>query len=169
MKVAVKDANVLIDLIEADLLGLWFRLGIETQTTDLVRYEIRQPVQRQRIDAFVDAGSLKIVELSSEELLLVQSESRRLKVSLADASAFALARSLGAALLSGDQVLRKAAAAAGVEVRGVLWVFDRLIEDGLISAPKAATRLRHLMGIGSFLPATDCMARLHRWEEKERS
>jgi hypothetical protein len=30
MKVAVKDANVLIDLVEGDLLGLWFRLGIET-------------------------------------------------------------------------------------------------------------------------------------------
>ncbi len=32
MKIAVKDANILIDLIEADLLGLWFRLGIETYT-----------------------------------------------------------------------------------------------------------------------------------------
>jgi hypothetical protein len=36
MKIAVKDANVLIDLIEADLLGLWFQLGIETHTADLV-------------------------------------------------------------------------------------------------------------------------------------
>ena len=35
MKVAVKDANVLIDLVEGDLLGLWFRLGIETYVPDL--------------------------------------------------------------------------------------------------------------------------------------
>jgi len=46
MKVAVKDANVLIDLVEGDLLGLWFRLGIETHVPDLVLEEIKNPGQR---------------------------------------------------------------------------------------------------------------------------
>ena len=168
MRVAVKDANILIDLIEADMLPLWFRLGIETHTTDLVRYEVQEPTQRRILDNFVNAGLLRVVELSPEELSSVQGVSVRLRVSLADASALALAKRLGAALLSGDQALRKAAAAEKIEVRGVLWVLDRLVERRLLVPGAAATHLRTLMDGGSFLPAGECNERLRRWEAKGR-
>ena len=54
MKVAVKDANVLIDLVEGDLLGLWFRLGIETYVPDLVLDEIRHPNHRRIMGSVLD-------------------------------------------------------------------------------------------------------------------
>ena len=58
MRIAVKDASILIDLAEGDLLGLWFQLKIETHTTDLVLREVKQETQWQRVSPFVDAGLL---------------------------------------------------------------------------------------------------------------
>jgi predicted nucleic acid-binding protein len=119
MKAAVKDANILIDLAEADLLGLWFKLDIE------------------------------------------------MHVSLPDASAYQLAQTLGAILLSGDRTLRNAATKSGVEVRGVLWVLDSLVQKKLLPAVEAAARLHRLMTGQSFLPPVECAKRLGRWEGKD--
>ena len=44
MKVAVKDTNVLIDLVEGDLLGLWFLLGIETHCQHRSETHVNLPV-----------------------------------------------------------------------------------------------------------------------------
>ena len=41
MKVAVKDACVLIDLANGGLLEAWFQRGIETHTTDLVARQVK--------------------------------------------------------------------------------------------------------------------------------
>lgn len=60
MRIAVKDASILIDLAEGDLLGLWFRLEIETHTTDLVLQEVKQETQWRRVSPFVDAKLLQI-------------------------------------------------------------------------------------------------------------
>jgi predicted nucleic acid-binding protein len=164
MRVAVKDANVLIDLVDADLLASWFRLGIETHTTDLVRHEVADPAQRQVVDRFVSAGLLHVEPLSARQLADVSDTARRLKLSLADASALALAKELRATLLSGDRALRRVAAAEKVDVRGVLWVFDKLVARGELATATAAARLRGLQRKGNFLPADECAGRLARWE-----
>ncbi len=40
MKVAIKDANVFIDLEIAGLFDLWFQLGIETHTSVFIQEEL---------------------------------------------------------------------------------------------------------------------------------
>ncbi len=107
MKVAVKDANVLIDLVEGDLLALWFRLGIETHVPDLVLAEITSPDQRPIVMAMVEAGNLKVGTFGPEQVGRIASYRRRYRVSLADASAIVLAEHLQATLLSGDKLVRK--------------------------------------------------------------
>ena len=42
LRIAVQDANVLIDLELAGLFDLWFQTGIETHTTDLIRAELER-------------------------------------------------------------------------------------------------------------------------------
>ena len=44
MILAIQDAKILIDLHKAGLLEAYFRLGIETHTTDLVLLEVRPSV-----------------------------------------------------------------------------------------------------------------------------
>lgn len=164
MKIAVKDANILIDLIEADLLGLWFRLGIETYTTDLVRFEIKKASQRRTLDSFVEAGLLKVECCDADTLTMIGQIKDEYGVSMADASTFVLARKLGATLLSGDNMLRKAANVADIEFRGVFWVFDRLIEEKHLSKADACLRLQRLLDCGSFLPRGVCNDRFRAWK-----
>lgn len=59
MRIAVKDSSILIDLAEADLLGLWIQLKIETHATDFVLHEVSRGQQWAQISPFVDAGLLQ--------------------------------------------------------------------------------------------------------------
>jgi predicted nucleic acid-binding protein len=166
MKVAVKDANILIDLIESDLLGLWFKLGIQTYVSDLVQLEIIEDDQKRVFNSFVDAGLLIIARLSSDELNLAFEKREKHKISIEDASALIIAQRKSAILLSGDNRLRKTAEGEGVKVFGVIWVFDRLIEEDLLTPQDAINKLRSLLEIGSFLPKAIREGRIHKWKTK---
>ncbi|MFM8358125.1 MAG: hypothetical protein ACKOET_06170 [Verrucomicrobiota bacterium] len=163
MKVAVKDANVLIDLVGGDLLGLWFRLGIETHVLDLVLVEIEDPDQRRMVLAMVEAGNLKVRTFSPEQLARVGSYKVRYRVSLADASAILLAEELRATLLSGDKLVRKGGQSLNLDVRGLLWVFDELVHRRLLEPADAAVRLERVVDAGARLPAGQVDTRLRRW------
>jgi len=71
MRVAVKDACLLIDLANGGLLEAWFQLGIETCTTDLVLRQVKADNQWQAVKAFVDASLLLVHSLSGNELLKI--------------------------------------------------------------------------------------------------
>lgn len=167
MLVVVKDACLLIDLAEADLLGLWFGLGIETYATNLVLAEVSIPAQKAKIDPFVEAKMLKQQVLTSEELIQAVQLLDRNGISLADASACFLAKKLNAPLLTGDRRLRSVAEAREVETHGLLWVFDLLVEKEILAKLEAAERLECLIRRGSRLPQGECTARIKKWRSKD--
>ncbi len=109
MRIAVKDASILIDLAEGDLLGLWFQLKIDTHTTDLVLREVKQETQWQRVSPFVDAGLLQVHATAAAQIAAVVTFSQTHGISLPDASGVLLARRLQACLLTGDRRLRRTA------------------------------------------------------------
>lgn len=163
MKVAVKDANILIDLVEGDLLGTWFRLRIETHIPDLVLAEITNLDQRRMVLAMVEAGNLRVGTLTPEQLGQAVLYKRRYQISLADASAILMAEHLQATLLSGDKLVRKGGQSLALDVRGLLWVFDELVDRDLIIAADAAERLERVVGAGARLPKDQVEARLRKW------
>lgn len=85
---------MLIDLVEGDLLGLWFRLGIETYVPDLVLDEIKHPNHRRMVLAMVEAGNLRVGTFSPAQLSQVDSYKQRYRISLADAAAILLAEQM---------------------------------------------------------------------------
>ena len=166
MKVAVKDANVLIDMAEAGLLDLWFSLGIPTHTTDLVLAEMDETRQRTQIAPFVSSRQLRIHPVSATNLVKTAILANIHRISPADASALLLSKRLKAILLTGDGRLRKVAGLQSVEVNGVLWIFDHRVEKGLLSGHDATSRLKRLCRVGSFLPANQCDERIARWDRQ---
>ena len=166
MRVAVKDANILIDLIESDLLGLWFKLGVETYISDLVQLEIHDERQARTLQAFVDAGLLIVESLSPDELQESVIKHTKHRISIEDASALILAQKKKAMLLSGDSTLRKTAEAEGIDVHGVLWVFDRLVEKALLTPADAIAKLQALQALGTFLPQALCDKQIHEWRKR---
>lgn len=173
IKVAVKDASVLIDLAYGDLIGHWFALGIETYTTDAVYTEVKAGSHAGVIEKFVDAGLLIIDQISSDDALewltKVQRYSDTLNISFADASALICAEDKSALLLTGDRLLRKQAESSGIEVRGVIWVIDMLVWKDTIDFELAANALNEILAKGARLPSSECKTRLENWRQGTKS
>ncbi|MDQ3621266.1 MAG: hypothetical protein M3463_02090 [Verrucomicrobiota bacterium] len=135
MKIVVHDASVLIDLYHAGALDAWLTADIEAWTTELVFFEVEQPLQKQRT-----SGALKVKQYTAEELIALDVARADLPatLSLEDASALLLAKMMEAAFVTGDGELRNAALAAGVEVHGVLWILDEMVAAAKTSPRYAA-------------------------------
>ena len=68
-----------------------------------------------------------------------------------------------AVLLTGDSKLRRNVQRAGVEVRGVLWVLDHLVDTGRLEPQAAAYSLTMMISAGAFLPEDQCARRIRHW------
>lgn len=160
----MQDANILIDLELAGILDHWFQLDHETHTTDQITRQLENGGHK---GALIYIREKIIIErsFSFEELSEIESlrESCGRGPDFNDCSMLYLAIELGACLLTGDKQLRKESEAREVEVRGILWVFDQIVENNLIVPPIAAERLYLLLNEGSFLPAQECESRIQRW------
>lgn len=165
-KIAVQDANVLIDLELAGLFDLWFQTGIETHTTDLIREELENGGHIQAL-AYFASGQVMEHGLTFEEIMAVSELEREIgsKAKFNDCSVIFLALKLDAMLISGDKPLRKAGKERRIEVHGTLWIFDQLVESKLLPSGIAASKLKHLRSLDRFFPQGECELRLRRWQE----
>lgn len=167
MKIAVKDASVLIDLLDSDLIGSWFKLGIETHVSDFVHAEIQKAEQKRLLDSFESAGLLSVVRINNNDVIQLSELSqlsRELGVSIPDASAVKLVESLDQGfLLTSDGTLRVRAERKGLEVRGLLWILDLMLWHDVISFREADKALTTVLAAGSRQPAVECQKRQEAW------
>ncbi|MBE2181615.1 MAG: hypothetical protein IAE97_14210 [Chthoniobacterales bacterium] len=164
MKIAIKDANILIDLANCDLVEACMRLPYEFVTTELVLLQLRQEAQWAAVEPFVATGLIRTATLSADEEYRVAVDPLIDVLGHADMQVLWLAMREQAILLTGDLKLRKEASRRRVLVHGLLWILDELIETRILAAAEAAKRLRLAMAGRAFLPQTECDARLKRWE-----
>ena len=138
MKVLVSDTSVLIDLEHGSLLETGFRLPFEFAVPDLL---YQQELRDRGGSALVELG-LGVEELNGEEVeLALNYRQGRRSLSLPDSFALALAKSRAWTLLSGDGELRELAAEENVACHGVLWLIDRMFEEGVEGGNKLRTGL----------------------------
>ncbi|MEI6175521.1 MAG: hypothetical protein WCS43_01400 [Verrucomicrobiota bacterium] len=173
MKVAVKDANVFIDLESMGLLDLWFQLEIVTLTSSFVVMELEDGGHDNAL-ACIHAGLAIEAEISGAEMAGAfadfQDDHGQTGLSEADLSVIYLAIRENAMVLSGDRLLRSSARTRHLEVHGTLWMMDRLVDNGLLKPAVAADRLESLMQrTGSqqrFLPKAECESRIRGWRKR---
>jgi rRNA-processing protein FCF1 len=163
MKVVVEDANVLLDLLNVGILGLWLGGNYEHLTTHLVRDEIDNEEQQKQIQLLIDAGKLILRSIESQTWPEIKVFSDQHRVSIPDACVWKVAKEEKAVLLTGDSKLRKAALATGVEVHGVLWILDELIKSNQIILSKACEALDVMEAKNAFLPRDECDKRRELW------
>ena len=139
MKVLVSDTSVLIDLERGSLLETGFRLPFEFAVPDLL---YQQELKEHGGDALIELG-LNVEELDGEEVALALSYRRRRRsLSLPDCFTIALAKFRAWTLLSGDGGLRELAAEERITCHGVLWLIDRMFEEGVEEGNKLCNGLR---------------------------
>jgi predicted nucleic acid-binding protein len=165
MKVAVKDANILIDLVNGGLLELCLGLPYEFVTTDLVLFQLEVEAQWSAVQPFVDSGALRTVSLTGTEMEEVVADPIHFSLGLVDAQVLWLAAKEKGILLTGDLPLRQEAERRKVSVHGLLWILAQMIGAGKLEPPAAAKALRIMMAKGARLPASECERLLRGWEK----
>ncbi len=162
-KIAVQDANILIDLVNAGMVDDCMKLEYKFITTSFVISEIDE-YQLSVLQPHIDSTCLEILTLDEDEIVTVQqiiSENHIL--SAEDVSVYLLALRVKATLLTGDNNLRKYAVSHGVDVCGILWLLDQMIASEIISTSQATLYLQTCLNKKSRLPKKDCDDRFESW------
>ncbi len=166
MILLVNDANILIDLLKIDLLESFFQLQYEFHMTDFAAAEVQEDNVVELEHCF-ENGSLQKKAFNYEELVQVQLlEVEHQALSIADCSCLFHARTLSAKLLTGDAALRRTAEQADIPVHGILWIFDELVSQEIVTKEQAYEKLSQLVTINSRLPADECKKRLKKWKQR---
>ena len=154
MAILVSDANIFIDMDVGDLTRPMFRLEEAFATPDvLYREELKEhhpelPPLGLRIESLSEAGIIEVERMAA----IYRGPSTN------DLFAIALAKERRWPLLSGDRRVRDAAIAEHVEIRGTLWLMERMIATNTISLLQARTAIDQMRQGGRRLP----------WREVER-
>lgn len=170
MDIVINDTNIFLDLYAVDLLDTFFQLPIHVHTVDFVVDEIKQPEQRTVIQQLIAKGLLKVIGYSSEHLVNLYQFNLECggNLTLTDSTVIYYALSLPKCrLLTGDRQLRNRAEVRGIIVSGILYVFDQLVEYGLIQPSEAAVKLIALFEINPRLPKREIEYRIEKWQKSK--
>ena len=164
VNVLVSDTSVLIDLERGSLLETTFELTFQFAVPDLLYH---QELARHGGTALVELG-LRVEELDGAGVALALRYRRAHRpLSLPDCFALALAQINSWVLLSGDRHLRALAANERVACHGVLWVIDRISEEGLLSNAQLYASIRAIADHPRCrLPRSELRKRLRRFADR---
>lgn len=167
-KIVVNDTNVFIDLYEVGLLEEFFSLPWEVHTTDFVMLELQREGQHETVAKYKADKRLVVPVFEAKEMLeignLFQQYVNRTNLSLTDCSVWYYAKVNNYILLTGDRKLRATSVLDGVEVHGVIYVFDALVEFDMISRQVAVEKLQQLYTINPRLPKEEIDKRINLWK-----
>ena len=164
MRIAITDANVFIDLFEINWLPHLFSLRLEIVTTIEVFNEL-SPLQQQSFSQWQRTGQLRLVEVLLSEHPYVQQISDSRRLSFSDRTVLYIAIRDKLMILTGDNMIRKNAQKLGLEVHGMLWIFDKLIEYQTVKPFEAIDALQALLRVNDWLPIDECLKRMELWQK----
>jgi predicted nucleic acid-binding protein len=133
MQLICSDTNIWLDFEKLKRIDWPFRLDCTyIMSAMAIDDEVLSPADLS--EKLISAG-LMAVDMTDDELaLLEQYTARHRRISTYDAIAMAISKGRGIILLTGDKALKNAANAEGIEVHGLLWIIDQLLEADLITA-----------------------------------
>lgn len=167
--IVVNDTNIFIDLISVGLLDDFFNLPVSIHTTDFVLNELIDHVQYEKVQIHILQHHLEVKTHTESEIMEIVSFQHNCanNVSITDCSVWLYAQKNNFTLLTGDNKLRKSADKAGVNVCGILKVFEMLVDEyKIISKQTGADKLEKLYKINNRLPSREIEDRLNRWRKR---
>ena len=169
MDIVINDTNIFLDLYDVDLLDAFFQLPVQVHTVDFVVNEIKRPAQQSVIQDLISRGVLVVKDYSSANLENLYHFNMECggNLTLTDSTVIYYALSVaGCRILTGDRQLRNRAEERGITVSGILYVFDQLVEQGLIPPSEAAKKLEALFSINPRLPKREIEIRKEKWKKE---
>jgi|SRR5690554_590234 len=162
--VVITDANILIDLIHLEMFSVLFESDLfEFKTTDFVFEELYDG-QKEILRDIIEEQRFQIIESQEDDLTeIFKIKQNTQGLSIQDCSAWFYAQKLNGMLLTGDASLRKHTKKSGIEVHGILYLFDRMVAGGIIAAQEAFEKLEELKVLNKRLPVKEVEKRLKEW------
>jgi predicted nucleic acid-binding protein len=142
--VVVTDACIFIDLYDLGLTNLLFSLNLEVHSTSAVMFELYIE-QRQILEAYQSVERLTIHNLQENDFIVISMEQYPKSLSETDKSVLFIANKMNACVLSSDKILRNYAKNKGIECHGMIWLFDKVVEKGIITRTEASKKLKLLV------------------------
>ena len=153
----VSDANIFIDLEKIGLLIEFSKLDIDISTSDFVFNELNEKQQM-----LVKSLNISIYTLEADELIQFFNEYQALgqvKISSQDYSIYYFAKKYEASVLSNDKALRKFSSRHSVDVKGLFYILDLIIEQSILDKTDLAKSIALLLD-NSWLPQDEIDKRL---------
>ncbi len=165
-KLVVSDANIFIDLISMGFIGDFFLLSFDIMTVDFIMRELKKSGQKEIVQAYEARKKLTIQTFSADEIVEINTlrDSAGYKVSIQDCSIWFCSKKIGAAILTGDKALTTRARGDGIEVHGLLYVLDQLVDQNIIPPALASEKLSELANCNKRLPEKLIRELISRWD-----
>lgn len=168
--VVVSDTNIFIDLYKVGLLDEFFSLTFHVHTTDLIVDELKIQEQKRKILGY---HQLFVKKFNMREIMELANFQRKVQamtnVSIQDCSVWVYAQNNNYTLLTGDGKLRKMAIKEGVTVCGILYIFDKMVEEKLLTPQEACEKIQLLRQLNGRLPSKEIDRRLDMWNNKRNA
>ena len=168
-RVAVSDTNIFIDLMSAGGLSAFFSLPWEIHTTAMIIGEFNEPEQLKEINTYISEGKLIIDEVHEEDLEKIeqQASGHSHRISRPDYSAYHICLLKGCMLLTGDRRLRLRAEENGVEVHGVIYIFEQIVSKGLMLPNEVMPLVENLFSNNRRLPKKELEKLRNKWSSSK--
>ena len=162
--VYVADANVLIDLLDLSLGDLWtrhFRCVPSLEVFD----EVESEGTLAELAWLLDAERVERRALAGDQLARAESiRTEHPGLSLPDCTVVVLAREAALPVLSGDGPMRRKSGLLGIEVHGMLYVLQRLVEREALPPQHAIRACRAWQRGNPRTPTALCNTYCARWQ-----
>ena len=147
------------------LLQLMCSLPYEIHTVDFVAAELIDEDQKKAFEELVGNGKIIVDSFTAEEVMEIVAEHSSVSgnLSIPDCSVCYYAKKHGVPMLTGDRRLRRHAEQLSIEVHGILFLFDEMVANSVITSIDAATKLKELMALNSRLPQAAIRERIDKW------
>lgn len=169
-KIVVNDTNIFIDLLNIGLLEGFFSMPWEVHTTEFVMLELTKENQHNFVSQYEDNNLLHIPafdeSVMSEILELFLHQRSKTNVSLTDYTAWYYAKSNGYTLLTADRKICQASLIGDVEVQGIIYVMEQLVEECILDKRLAIIKLRQLEEANPRLPKDEIEKHTKQWEKE---
>ena len=136
----IKDSCILFDLIDLDLVECFYNLDIQVVTTRQVIAEITDLNQIKAINHLISKEAICIDDQGEYEMILSIFQANA-GLSFADCSVIEVALRRGGIILTSDNNLRKKAIGKQVNVKGMLWIINELIQKDILPIGDAISKL----------------------------
>lgn len=167
MKVVINDTNIIIDLIQLELLEEFSNLKFKLLTTDFVFEELNTE-QQNILTPLIENNTIRLIKTESldEYIAIYNLLHSTHGLSFEDCSIWYYCKKLNGTLLTGDAKLRKEVNKDGIEVRGIIYLFDEFLRQKLITYKLAIEKIVELKSINNRLPVNEIEKRVEAWRKK---